>query len=133
MKNRREERGRRDRDNNERVPPRSFKQVVWLSFSEADERFLDLFRVGYALGLVCFLVFSGYSIFFQDVNFTPMEWAGGFATLLFGSGVAVGARGRLEDGPTNHLAGGHDDGYNPYDRMGPADPDNPERQETPPN
>lgn len=92
--------------------PRTFRQVIWSSFSEADERFLDIFRVGYALGLLGFLVFSGYSLFFKGDSFDPMAWSGGFAALLFGGGVAVGARGRLEDGPTNRLE--ELDAENPY-------------------
>lgn len=91
--------------------PTTFRQVVWQTFSETDDQFLDLFRVGYALGLLSFLALSAYDLFFKGGSFDPMEWAGGFATILFGGGAAVGIRGRLEDGPSNHL---EDVGGNPY-------------------
>lgn len=103
--------------------PTTLRQVVWQTFSEADDQFIDLFRVGYALGLVAFLGFSAYDLIFKGGSFNPMEWAGGFASILFGGGAAVGIRGRLEDGPSNHL---EDVGGNPYmeggDYQPPHDP-----------
>lgn len=74
------------------------RQIIWRSFAEADERFLDLFRVGYALGIVAFIVFSGYHLF-NGGGFDPMNWGTGFGAILFGGGLGVGLRAKNEDGP----------------------------------
>lgn len=74
-----------------------WRQILWRTFSETDEKYLDLFRIGYAIGIFAFIVYSGYSVFISK-TFDPIAWGGGFAGILFGGGVGAGLRARFEDG-----------------------------------
>lgn len=94
-------------DTNKPVAPRlkmNFKEVVWRTFSEADERYLDLVRVLYALSILSALGYQLASVI-QGHPFDMMQFGGGMAAILFGGGAAIGMRGRLEDGPTNNVIG----------------------------
>lgn len=82
--------------------------VLWKSFAETDERYLDLFRVGYALGMLVFLGLQTYAVIWLDQAFDPVAFGAGFGALLFGSGIGVGVRGRLEDGPSPVYTGPKD-------------------------
>ena len=76
--------------------PKRFTDIVWLSFSEADERYLDLFRIGYSLGILAFIVYQGYYVF-NGGDFDAVAFGTGFGAILFGGGVGVGLRGKFED------------------------------------
>lgn len=76
------------------------KRVLWLTFCEVDERYLDLFRVGYAIVLLTGLGLSVWSVANGEA-FDPVAFGTGLGAILFGGGVGVGLRGRLEDGPSN--------------------------------
>lgn len=78
----------------------SLREVVWRTFSEADERYIDLVRVGYAVTLATALVLAGWSVL-QGNAFSMTDFGTGIALVLFGGGAGIGIRGRLEDGPTN--------------------------------
>lgn len=82
--------------------------VLWRTFSEADERFLDVFRVGYALGVLSFLALSFYAVA-SGQAWDPVAFGAGFGTVLALGGAGVGLRGRLEDGPSNDLEKEKDD------------------------
>lgn len=101
---------------------RSFREVIWLSFAEADDRYLDLFRVGYVLGLLAFIVLACWGAY-RGEPWDPVGFGTGFGAILFGGGVGVGLRGRFEDGlgATNPYA--QPDPYSPANPY--ADPDEP--------
>ena len=79
---------------------RSLSTVLWMAFAEADNRYLDLFRVGYVLGLLGFLVLACAAAW-RGEPWDPVAFGMGFGSILFGGGVGVGLRGRLEDGKSN--------------------------------
>lgn len=81
---------------------KNLRKVLWLTFSETDHRFLDLFRVGYAIGLATFLTLSIASSIRGEV-WDPVAFGTGLGGLLVLGGAGVGLRGRLEDGKTNEL------------------------------
>lgn len=104
--------------------PNSLRGVLWNTFAEADTQFLDLFRVGYAAGLLAFIVLSCWHVY-HGGEFKAMEWGAGFGAILFGGGVGVGLRGRYEDGtPTYHQGP-------PADWFGPRPDDSPGPGDTP--
>lgn len=87
----------------EQVSPKkklSLKEVIWRTFSEADERYLDLVRIGYAITLVTALGLATWAVF-QGQTFSMVDFGTGIAIVLFGGGAGIGIRARLEDGPTN--------------------------------
>lgn len=76
-------------------------RILWLTFCEVDEKFLDLFRIGYALVLITGLSLTVYSVVSANQEFDLVAFGTGLGAILFGGGVGVGLRGRFEDGPTN--------------------------------
>lgn len=78
----------------------TLKEVIWRTFSEADERYLDLVRVGYAITLFTALGLAAWSVV-QGHAFSMTDFGTGIALILFGGGAGIGVRARLEDGPTN--------------------------------
>lgn len=78
----------------------NLRTVLWRTFSEADERYLDLFRVGYAGGVLVFLALAIWAMATGQA-WDPVAFGGGFGAVLLLGGAGVGIRGRLEDGPTN--------------------------------
>lgn len=92
-----------DQNKHQPVAPRTklnLKEVLWRTFSEADERYLDLVRVMYALTILSGLGYQLVSVL-RDQQFDMTVFGTGMAAILFGGGAAIGLRGRLEDGPTN--------------------------------
>lgn len=81
---------------------RKISEVIWKSFAEVDDRYLDLFRVGYALGITCYLGLS-IAAAFNLQPWDPVAFGTGFGAILFGGGVGVGLRGKFEDGTQKHL------------------------------
>lgn len=76
---------------------KGFKRAFWLTFSEADERYVDLFRVGYALGVFTFLGLALWAGFRAEA-WDPVAFGTGFGAVLLLGGAGVGLRGKLEDG-----------------------------------
>jgi hypothetical protein len=81
---------------------RTFTKVIWTTFAEPDNRYLDLFRVGYALGLLTFLGLA-IAAAVRGEPWGPVEFGTGFGALLFGGGVGVGMRAKFEDGTAQHI------------------------------
>lgn len=77
-----------------------FQRLLWLTFCESDERYLDLVRVGYAVTLAVALGLAVWAVARGEV-FSMTDFGTGIAIILFGGGAGIGIRGRLEDGPTN--------------------------------
>lgn len=92
-----------------------FRRIIWLTFCEADQRYIDLFRVAYALGLLTFLILSIWAGW-RGEAWDPMAFGTGLGGLLIGGGAGVGLRGRLEDGKTNDLK---NDDQPPFDLGNP--------------
>lgn len=78
------------------------RRILWLTFCEADQKFLDLFRVGYALGLLTFLTLAVLAAA-RSEPWDPVAFGSGLGGLLVLGGAGVGLRGRLEDGKTNEI------------------------------
>lgn len=76
------------------------KRALWLTFCEADERYLDLVRVGYATTLAVALGLAIWAVA-RGQEFDMVDFGTGVAIILFGGGAGIGIRGRLEDGPSN--------------------------------
>lgn len=74
-----------------------FWRVVWLTFSEADERYLDIVRILLALSVLAILGIALHQEL-RGEAVPLLELGGALAGLLFGGGAAIGARARLEDG-----------------------------------
>lgn len=74
-----------------------FWRVVWLTFCEADERYLDLVRILLALSILAILGIA-ISQELRGESVPLLELGGALGGLLFGGGAAIGARARLEDG-----------------------------------
>lgn len=83
----------------------TLKTILWRTFSETDERYLDLFRVGYAAGVAVFLGLSVWAMA-SGQDWDPVDFGAGFGAVLLLGGAGVGIRGRLEDGPTNESPDG---------------------------
>ena len=75
-------------------------RVLWLTFSEVDEKYIDLFRVGYALVLVSGICLSTWAVA-NGQEFDVTAFGTGLGAILFGGGVGTGLRARLEDGNPN--------------------------------
>lgn len=76
---------------------RKFWRVIWLTFSEADERYLDLVRILLALSVLTILGLA-ISQEARGESVDLLALGGALGGLLFGGGAAIGARARLEDG-----------------------------------
>lgn len=76
------------------------KELLWNTFSETDQNYLDLVRIGYALTLLFALGLQVYSIY-KNQNFSMVDFGTGISLILFGGGAGIGIRGRLEDGKSN--------------------------------
>ncbi len=77
------------------------KQIFWLTFSEADEKYLDLVRIGYAFALLSAIILAGWSVFYNKQNFDMTDFGTGISLILFGGGAGIGMRAKLEDGTIN--------------------------------
>lgn len=75
---------------------RKIKNIIWQTFSEADERYLDLVRIGYVLVLLGALIFQIYSIY-KGNSFSMTDFGTGISLILFGGGAGIGIRAKLED------------------------------------
>lgn len=75
---------------------RKLKNIIWQTFSEADERYLDLVRIGYVLVLLGALIFQIYSIY-KGNSFSMTDFGTGISLILFGGGAGIGIRAKLED------------------------------------
>ena len=65
------------------------------TFTEADNETADIFRIGFALGLLSFLGYEAYDVY-RSGAFDATDFGTGFAT-VFGSGAAgVGVKSKLE-------------------------------------
>lgn len=76
---------------------KKFNKILWRTFCETDERYIDLFRVFYALSMIVFLGIAVASAWRAE-EFEPEALGIGIASLLFGGAAGVGIRGKLEDG-----------------------------------
>lgn len=74
-----------------------FKKVVWLTFTESNERYLDLTRIGYALVLTAALVYAGWSVIVDKKEFSMTDFGTGICLILFGGGAGIGIRTKLEE------------------------------------
>lgn len=82
--------------NTQEISLNKFKKIVWQTFCEADEKYLDLTRIGYVLVLLGALVFQIYAIF-KGNSFTMTDFGTGISIILFGGGAGIGIRAKLED------------------------------------
>lgn len=76
----------------------TIKRVIWNTFSETDNTYIDLVRVGYALTLFCALAYQGYAVVANDKDFSMLDFGSGISLILFGGGAGIGIRAKLEDG-----------------------------------
>jgi len=76
---------------------RRFLRVMWLTFSEADERYLDLIRILLALSVLTILSLAIHQEA-RGESVDLLALGGAIGGLLFGGGAAIGTRARLEDG-----------------------------------
>ena len=74
----------------------TFKRLIWNTFSEADNTYIDLVRVGYAVTLASALIYQGYSVF-TGKDFSMMDFGTGVSLILFGGGAGIGIRAKWED------------------------------------
>lgn len=77
---------------------KKIKNFFWLLFCEADEKYPDLTRIGFLIALLSVIVLAVYSVFFLSQSISFADLCGGLSALLFGGGVGIGARAKLEDG-----------------------------------
>lgn len=75
----------------------TFKRLLWNTFSEADNTYIDLVRVGYALTLSAALIYQAYAVF-TGKDFSMVDFGTGVSLILFGGGAGIGIRAKLEDG-----------------------------------
>lgn len=75
----------------------TIKRLLWNTFSEADNTYIDLVRVGYALTLFCALAYQGYAVC-TGKDFSMLDFGSGISLILFGGGAGIGIRAKLEDG-----------------------------------
>lgn len=75
----------------------TIKRLLWNTFSESDNSYIDLVRVGYALTLVSALGYQAYAVA-TGKDFSMTDFGTGISLILFGGGAGIGIRGRLEDG-----------------------------------
>lgn len=76
---------------------RSQRSTIWLTFAEADERYLDLTRLLLALAV---LTLTGLAIAQEcrGESVDLLALGSAYAALLVGGGIGIGGRARLEDG-----------------------------------
>lgn len=75
----------------------TIKKLLWNTFSETDNTYLDLVRVGYAVTLFCALLYQGYTVA-TGKDFSMLDFGSGISLILFGGGAGIGIRAKLEDG-----------------------------------
>jgi len=76
----------------------AIQRILWNTFSESDNKYLDLARIGYALTLFAALAFQGWSVYAKDDPFSMVDFGTGITLILFGGGAGIGIRAKLEDG-----------------------------------
>ena len=72
-------------------------QIAKQALTEDDNQTADIFRILVCLGVLAFIVFSGYSLWHLPESWNPINYGSGFAALIAGAGAAL----RLRDGPVN--------------------------------
>lgn len=76
---------------------RKQRSALWLTFAEADDRYIDLVRVLMALSVLTILgIAISQEARGESVDLLALGTA--LAGILFGGGAAIGTRARLEDG-----------------------------------
>jgi hypothetical protein len=76
----------------------TIQRIVWNTFSESDNKYLDLARIGYAVTLLAALAFQGWSVYEKPESFSMVDFGTGITLILFGGGAGIGIRAKLEDG-----------------------------------
>jgi hypothetical protein len=65
-------------------------------FTGADNESFDIARVMWACAAFALFLFQGYAMMFHGLVFSPMEFAGAFATISAGHGVALKLKSETE-------------------------------------
>ena len=73
-------------------------RIIWQTFSESDEKYIDISRVAYVIVLFCALLFAGWAVFKNKQEFSMTDFGTGISLILFGGGAGIGIRAKLEDG-----------------------------------
>lgn len=72
-------------------------QIARQALTEDDNQTADIFRILVCLGVLAFIIFSGFALWAHPDSWNPINYGSGFAALIAGAGAAL----RLRDGPVN--------------------------------